>query len=77
VVSVSGVPSAGSRLANPDALLSRTDLRDLGWPRRGVDAIFGRLPVVVIEGFSRPMVRVGDYLELVEASTYRDDRVRP
>jgi hypothetical protein len=34
----------GERLANPDAVLSRTDLRDLGYERRAVDAIFRRLP---------------------------------
>jgi hypothetical protein len=31
------------RLAMPEALLSRTDLRELGWPRRAVDAIFREL----------------------------------
>jgi hypothetical protein len=65
------------RLQNPYALLTRTDLNELGWPRRGVDAIYRRLPVVVVEGFSRPMIRVADYLALLESSTYRDDRVRP
>jgi hypothetical protein len=34
-------------------------------------------PVVVLPGYSRPMIRVEDYLELVERSTYRGDRVRP
>lgn len=58
-------------------MLSRTDLAELGWPRRGVDAIFRKLPVVAVEGFSRPMVRVADYRALVEASTFRDgERVR-
>jgi hypothetical protein len=65
------------RLANPDAVLSRTDLAELGWPRRGVDAIFRRLPVVAVPGFSRPMVRVRDYLALLDESTYAGDRVRP
>jgi hypothetical protein len=65
------------RLANPEAMLSRSDLAELGWPRRGVDAIFRRCPVVVVEGFSRPMIRVSDYLQALEESTYRGDRVRP
>jgi hypothetical protein len=65
------------RLEMPDALLSRTDLAALGLPRRGVDAVFRELDVVVLPGFSRPFVRVADYLELVGASTYRGDRVRP
>jgi hypothetical protein len=64
------------RLAMPEALLSRTDLAALGQPRRAVDATFRALPVVVLPGYSRPFVRVGDYLELVERCTFRDDRVR-
>lgn len=59
------------RLALPEALLSRTDLRELGLPRRAVDVVFRALNVVVLPGYSRPMVRVGDYLELVERSTTR------
>ena len=70
-------PTPAERLANPGALLSRTDLRELGLERRAVDAVFRALPVVVFEGYSRPMVTVRDYLELVERSTYRGDRVRP
>ena len=66
----------GERLAMPEALLSRTDLALLGLPRRAVDAIFRELDVVVLPGYSRPMVRVADYLELMERSTFRDDRVR-
>ena len=69
-------PSALERLGNPGAFLSRSDLRELGLERRAVDAIFRKLDVVVFPGYSRPLVRVTDYLELVEASTYRGDRVR-
>ena len=65
------------RLGTPDAFLSRTDLAELGLPRRAVDAVFRELDVVVLPGFSRPFVKVEDYLALVEQSTYRDDRVRP
>jgi hypothetical protein len=64
------------RLHMLEALLSRTDLAELGLPRHGVDAVFRALPVVVLPGYSRPLVRVADYLELVDRSTYRDDRVR-
>ena len=74
---MSARPTAAERLGNPDALLSRTDLRELGLERRAVDAVFRALPVVVFEGYSRPLVTVRDYLELVERSTYRGDRVRP
>ena len=69
--------SVVARLANPEAFLSRSDLRDLGLERRAVDAVFRALPVVALPGYSRPLVRVADYLELVEQSTYRGDRVRP
>jgi len=33
--------------------------------------------VVFLEGYTRPMVRVSDYLELIDESTYGKDRVRP
>jgi len=70
-------PTAADRLANPDAVLTRSDLRELGWERRAVDAIVRGCPVVAVPGYSRPVVLVRDYLELLERSTYRDDRVRP
>ena len=66
-----------ARLENPSGVLSRTDLRELGWERRAVDAIVRACPAVAIPGYSRTVILVGDYLELVEASTYRSDRVRP
>jgi hypothetical protein len=34
------------------------------------------VPVIVLPGYSRPLVKVSDYLELVERSTYTGDRVR-
>jgi hypothetical protein len=36
----------------------------------------GALDVVAQPGYSRPLVRVADYVGLVEATTFRDDRVR-
>jgi hypothetical protein len=74
---VSARSTAAERLENPNAMLSRTDLREFGLERRAVDAVFRALPVIVFEGYSRPLVSVRDYLELVERSTYRGDRVRP
>ena len=73
---VTAVPAPAERLANPDALLSRTDLRELGLERRAVDAIFRALPVIVLPGYSRPLVRVSAYLELLKRSTFDGDRVR-
>jgi hypothetical protein len=32
--------------------------------------------VIVLPGYSRPLIRVRDYLELVASSTYRGDCVR-
>lgn len=64
------------RLSNPAAFLSRSDLRELGLERRAVDSVFGACPVVSLPGYSRPLIRVADYLKLLECSTYRGDRVR-
>jgi hypothetical protein len=69
--------AATNLLAMPEGLLTRTRLRELGLERRAVDAVFRALPVVALPGYTRPMVRVDDYLELVERHTFRDDRVRP
>lgn len=71
------MPSPAERLERPGAFLSRSDLRELGLQRRANDTIFRACPVVVLPGYSRPLVRVADYLALIEASTYRGDRVRP
>jgi hypothetical protein len=64
-------------LETPGALLTRTHLRELGLERRAIDAVFRKLPVVSVPGYSRPMVHVEQYLELIRENTYRDDRVRP
>jgi hypothetical protein len=64
-------------LETPGALLNRSDLRELGLERRAVDAVFRALPVVVLPGYARPMIRVSDYLALLDDCTYRGDRVRP
>jgi hypothetical protein len=74
---LSDAPAPAERLANPDAFLSRCDLRDLGLQRRAVDAVFRSCPIIVLPGYSRPLIRVGDFLALLEESTYRGDRVRP
>jgi hypothetical protein len=68
---------AADRLANPAAVLTRSDLAELGYERRAVDAIFRDCPVESWEGYSRPPIRVSDFLEWRERATYRGDRVRP
>src|SRR5215218_7413326 len=70
-------PRAPELLRTPGALLTRTHLRELGLERRAVDAVFRALPVVALPGYSRPLIRAADYLELVAANTYHGDRVRP
>lgn len=73
---MTGRPSAAELLGTPGALLTRSHLRELGLGRSAVDAVFRELEVIVFPGSSRPHVRREDYLALVEASTYSDDRVR-
>jgi hypothetical protein len=68
-------PTASERLANPDAFLSRTDLRELGLERRAVDAIFRACKVIVLDGYSRPLLKVADYLAYLERCTH-DGRTR-
>lgn len=69
-------PDAADLLTRPGGLLTRSHLRELGLERRAIDAIFRALPTVHLPGYSRPMVRVEDYLLLVERCTYAGDRVR-
>jgi hypothetical protein len=64
-------------LDRPDALLTSSDLTELGLSRRAIDAVFRGCPIVSFPDYRRPMIRVADYLAFVESSTYRGDRVRP
>lgn len=70
-------PSPAELLETPGALLTRSHLRSLGLERRAIDAVFRALPVVELPGYSRPLIRAEEFLELVDHCTYRDDRVRP
>ena len=63
-------PSAAERLHNPGALLTRGDLAELGLERRAVDSVFRACPIVALPGYSRPLIRVADYLDLIRANTY-------
>jgi hypothetical protein len=74
---MSGRPTPAQLLERDGALLTRGDLAELGLTRTMIDAVFRALPVVVFPGSRRPAVRRDDYLDLLEQSTYRDDRVRP
>jgi hypothetical protein len=70
-----------ARLEIPEGVLSRTDLGALGYPRRAVDAIFKecakRDGVVILPGYSRPMVRVRTYRAVIADCLYDNDRVWP
>ena len=70
-------PSARELLEQGTGYLTRSHLRDLGLPRAATDAVFKRLDVYFIEGYSRGMVKVEDFLTLMTASAYNGDRVRP
>ena len=74
---MTGRPTAAALLEQGTGYLTRSHLRELGLERRAVDAVFRALPVVSFEGYSRPLVKVSDYLALVARSTYKGDRVRP
>jgi hypothetical protein len=45
-----GRAPASERLANPDAVLTRTDLRELGLERRALGAVSRALDVIVLPG---------------------------
>jgi hypothetical protein len=74
---VSERPSPTVRLENPEAVLSRSDLAELGYERRAVDAIFRACPVVALPGYSRPLILVRDFRAFLAEHTYAGDRVRP
>ncbi|HEY3961622.1 MAG TPA: hypothetical protein VGL84_03790 [Gaiellaceae bacterium] len=75
------LPELADRLEKPHApwsFLSRSDLRELGLERRGVDAVFRGCPVVSLPGYSRPLVKVSDYLAYIESNTFDGrTKVRP
>ena len=70
-------PSAVELLAQGTGLLTRTHSRELGLQRGAVDAVFRALDVVRLPGYSRPLIRVEDYLRLIEDCTFGDDVVHP
>jgi hypothetical protein len=77
---VSERPTAAERVRTPEALLSRSDLRELGLERRAIDAVFANCPIIQLPDYKRPLVRVSDYLAFLDGHTYCDrcgDRVRP
>lgn len=68
--------SEGTALSGRE-FLSRTDLRDIGLPRRAIDSCFGNAPVIVLPGYSRPLIRRADFEAFLLEHTYDETRVRP
>ena len=62
--------AATALLDAPDALLTRTHLRQLGLERRAIDAVFRALAVVALPGYSRPMIRARDYLNSLRTTPF-------
>jgi hypothetical protein len=52
-------------------------VRELGWERRAIDAIFRDCDMLAITGSSRPVITVAAYRECLKRCTYNGDRVRP
>jgi hypothetical protein len=69
-------PTAAELVASDDALLTRQHLHQLGLERRAVDAVFRARDVVLLPGYSRPLIRAADFRQLVAESTFGDERVR-
>ncbi|HEY7207006.1 MAG TPA: hypothetical protein VH416_02100 [Gaiellaceae bacterium] len=69
-------PAASELLKTPGAVLTSSHLRELGWTRTHIDAIWRACPTVILPGTRRPVIRVDDYLAYLEEHTYRNDQPR-
>jgi hypothetical protein len=76
VETVTKRPTAAELVQTPGALLTTSDLAALGLPRKAIESVLRQVPVVYLDGYRRPLIRAEDYLELVERSLDRGDRVR-
>ncbi|MGZ4371910.1 MAG: hypothetical protein ACXVRZ_13145 [Gaiellaceae bacterium] len=63
-------------LGTPGAVLTSSHLRELGWTRRHIDAIWRACPTVILPGTRRPVIRVDDYLAYLEEHAYRNEQTR-
>ena len=70
-------PTAADLIASGTGYLHRGHLRELGLERRAIDAVFRECPVVFLPGYSRPMIRVEDFLAFMARHAYTGDEVRP
>jgi hypothetical protein len=69
-------PTAAELLNTPGAVLTSSHLRELGWTRTHIDAIWRACPMVILPGTRRPVLRVEDYLAYLEQHTYRNEQPR-
>lgn len=63
------------RSRRPPSAPQRPARARLRTPCRAVDNVFRHCPVVSLPGYSRPLIRVADYLAFLEQNTY-DGRTR-
>ena len=70
-------PTAAELVQTPGALLTTSDLAALGLPHKAIESVLRQVPVIYLDGYRRPLVRVEDYIGLVERSLDRGNRVRP
>jgi hypothetical protein len=68
---------ASELLNTPGALLTRSHLRELGMERRAIDAVFRELPLVLLPGYPRPLIKAADFRDLIERETYGNNAVHP
>ena len=67
-------PTAAELLKTPGAMLTSSHLRELGWTRTHIDAIWRACPMIVLPGTRRPVLAVEDYSAYIEEHTYRNDQ---
>jgi hypothetical protein len=72
--------SAVELLEQGVGVLDSTHLAELGWSQRGVEALWRNCPVIELDDFARPLLRVEAYVAFLKGHSYCDqcgDRVRP
>lgn len=69
-------PTSAELLQTPSAVLTSSHLRELGWTRRHIDAIWRGCPLIILPGTRRPVLRVEDYVTYLEQHTYRNEEPR-
>ena len=69
-------PTAAELLRTPGGVLTSSHLRELGWTRRHIDAIWRACPMIILPGTRRPVLRVEHYLAYLEEHTYRNEQPR-